>query len=88
MLVGLRSMKRLRGTWADPFGRTEVRRTERRADHRATSPSLDRLLPRLAADRDECARESPAWSTWSAATSRREAAQRGRLPPALADAGY
>ena len=55
LLVALRGMKRLRGTWADPFGRAEVRRTERQLIM-AYVALLDRLLPQLAADRDECLR--------------------------------
>jgi indolepyruvate ferredoxin oxidoreductase len=55
MLVGLRSMKRVRGTALDPFGRTEVRRTERRlvTEYLAL---VDRLLPGLADDPQVCVR--------------------------------
>ena len=55
MLVGLRSMKRVRGTALDPFGRTEVRRTERRlvTEYLAL---VDRLLPGLADDPQGCVR--------------------------------
>jgi indolepyruvate ferredoxin oxidoreductase len=44
-------MKRLRGTPLDPFGRTEVRRTERQLVTEYVN-LLDRLLPRLPAS--EC----------------------------------
>jgi indolepyruvate ferredoxin oxidoreductase len=48
-------MKGLRGTPLDPFGRTEVRRAERQllADYLEL---VERLLPKLATDPDECAR--------------------------------
>ncbi len=48
-LVSLRSMKRVRGTRLDPFGRAEVRRTERQliTEYAAL---VDSLLPQLAAD--------------------------------------
>jgi indolepyruvate ferredoxin oxidoreductase len=54
-LVGLRSMKRVRGTRLDPFGRAEVRRTERQlvVDYVAL---VDRLLPLLATDPADAAR--------------------------------
>jgi indolepyruvate ferredoxin oxidoreductase len=48
-------MKRVRGTALDPFGRTEVRRTERRLVHEYLA-LLDRLLPTLASDPRECTR--------------------------------
>ena len=69
MLVGLRSMKRVRGTALDPFGRTEVRRTERRlvTEYLAL---VDRLLPGLAGDPQVVRPRSRAWSTWCGATSR------------------
>jgi indolepyruvate ferredoxin oxidoreductase len=49
LLRALRSMKRLRGTRLDPFGRAEVRRTERQlvADYEAL---IDRLVPLLGTD--------------------------------------
>jgi indolepyruvate ferredoxin oxidoreductase len=53
-LVGLRAMKRVRGTAFDPFGRTEVRRTERQLV-RDYGQLVDRLLPELAADPARCA---------------------------------
>jgi indolepyruvate ferredoxin oxidoreductase len=48
---GLRALaagRRLRGTWADPFGRTEMRRLERRlvAEYRA---AVERMVPHLSA---------------------------------------
>jgi indolepyruvate ferredoxin oxidoreductase len=48
---GLRALaagKRLRGTWADPFGRTEMRRLERRlvTEYRA---AVERMVPHLSA---------------------------------------
>ena len=54
-LVSLRSMKRLRGTRLDPFGRAEVRRTERQliVDYAAL---VDELLPLLATDPAEAVR--------------------------------
>jgi len=54
-LVALRSMKRVRGTRLDPFGRTEVRRAERQlvSDYEAL---VERLLPELASDPERCAR--------------------------------
>ncbi|HEY8093599.1 MAG TPA: indolepyruvate ferredoxin oxidoreductase family protein, partial [Acidimicrobiales bacterium] len=48
-LVSLRSMKRVRGTRLDPFGRAEVRRTERQLITEYTA-LVDSLLPQLAAD--------------------------------------
>jgi indolepyruvate ferredoxin oxidoreductase len=48
-LVSLRSMKRVRGTRLDPFGRAEVRRTERQLITEYTD-LVDSLLPRLATD--------------------------------------
>ena len=48
-MKGLRSMKRLRGTSLDPFGRAEVRRTERALiDEYVTL--VRSLLPTLAVD--------------------------------------
>jgi indolepyruvate ferredoxin oxidoreductase len=54
-LTSLASMKRLRGTRFDPFGRAKVRRAERQlvGDYVAL---LERLLPRLASEPGECAR--------------------------------
>ena len=46
MLAGLRSMKRLRGTKLDPFGRAEVRRIERRLVDEYVE-LVDELLPTL-----------------------------------------
>jgi indolepyruvate ferredoxin oxidoreductase len=48
-MKGLRSMKRLRGTALDPFGRAEVRRTERTLVEEYTA-LVRSLLPTLAAD--------------------------------------
>ena len=48
-MKGLRSMKRLRGTALDPFGRAEVRRTERALIDEYTA-LVRSLLPTLAAD--------------------------------------
>ena len=48
-MKGLRSMKRLRGTALDPFGRAEVRRTERALVEEYTA-LVRSLLPTLAAD--------------------------------------
>jgi indolepyruvate ferredoxin oxidoreductase len=54
-LLALRSMKRVRGTRLDPFGRTDARRTERQliADYEQL---VARLLPELAEDPAGCAR--------------------------------
>ncbi len=50
-LAGLRSMKRFRGTRLDPFGRAEVRRTERRLVEEYVA-LVDELLPMLATEPD------------------------------------
>jgi indolepyruvate ferredoxin oxidoreductase len=47
----LRSMRRLRGTFADPFGRAEVRRVERRLIAEYVE-MVDNLLPKLAGHYD------------------------------------
>jgi indolepyruvate ferredoxin oxidoreductase len=54
-LASLRSMKRLRGTRLDPFGRAEVRRTERQliVDY---ATLVDELVPLLATDPAEAIR--------------------------------
>jgi indolepyruvate ferredoxin oxidoreductase len=54
-LTSLASMKRVRGTALDPFGRSKVRRAERQlvVDYVAL---LERLLPRLASEPGECTR--------------------------------
>jgi indolepyruvate ferredoxin oxidoreductase len=48
-LAGLRSMKRLRGTRLDPFGRAEVRRTERQLVEEYVA-LVEELLPTLPSD--------------------------------------
>ena len=55
LLITLRGMKRLRGTRADPFGRSEVRRTERAlvAEYVAL---VEQLRSELASDPAQCAR--------------------------------
>jgi len=45
----LAALRRVRGTWLDPFGRSEERRTERELA-RSYEATLDALLPALSAD--------------------------------------
>ena len=86
LLVALRGMKRVRGTWADPFGRSEVRRTERElvAEYLGL---VERLRSELAEDPEHCARVAGLVDMvrgYEGVKLRTVAAYRA----ALADAGY
>jgi indolepyruvate ferredoxin oxidoreductase len=55
VMVALAKLKRLRGTAADPFGRTEMRRTERALIEEYIA-LVDRLIPMLTARPDDAVR--------------------------------
>jgi indolepyruvate ferredoxin oxidoreductase len=85
-LVALRSMKHLRGTRLDPFGRSEVRRTERQLV-REYEQLVDRLLSGLRDDPARCAHMAALVDVvrgYEAVKLRNVASYRA----ALAEAGY